>query len=237
MQRAYSLPPTPSVVKKLIYLNIFLYIITIVFNLLGLNLAYYMGLVPYLFINKLYIWQAISYLFLHGSFFHLLLNMLMLWMFGGELCRLWGSKFFLKYYMITGVGAGLCVVFMSYIFPSNFFIPTVGASGAIFGLFLAYGIIFKERYLYVFGLFPVKAKKLVIIMGLIELVSLLSDRNSSISHLAHLGGLIIGWLYLKFKDHTRQQLLNKHKKWKQKEHKDTIINVNFREPSSPNNWN
>jgi membrane associated rhomboid family serine protease len=153
-------------------------------------------------------------------------------MFGGELCRLWGEKFFLKYYMITGIGAGLCVTLMSYIFPANFFIPTVGASGAIFGLFLAYGIIFKERYLYVFGLIPVKARRLVLIMGLIELLSLLNDKNSSISHLAHLGGLLVGWIYLRFKEYRRTQLLNKYKKWKQKE--DNTINVDFKKPDV---WN
>ncbi len=232
MQKVYSFPPIPGLVKKLIYLNISLYVLTIIFNLMGLNLPYYLGLVPYLVINKLYLWQLITYLFLHGSFFHLLLNMLMLWMFGGELCRLWGEKFFLKYYMITGIGAGLCVTLMSYIFPANFFIPTVGASGAIFGLFLAYGIIFKERYLYVFGLIPVKARRLVLIMGLIELLSLLNDKNSSISHLAHLGGLLVGWIYLRFKEYRRTQLLNKYKKWKQKE--DNTINVDFKKPDV---WN
>lgn len=234
MQRIYSLPPMPGLVKKLIYLNISLFILTIILNLAGLNLTYYLGLVPNLLINKLYLWQVFTYLFLHGSFFHLLLNMLMLWMFGGELCRLWGESFFLKYYMITGIGAGLCVTLMSYIFPANFFIPTVGASGAIFGLFLAYGIIFKERYLYIFGLIPVKAKKLVLIMGLIELISLLNDKNSSISHLAHLGGLIVGWLYLRFEDHRRKHLLNKHKKWKEKYEDTKTINVDFKKPTT---WN
>ena len=236
MQKIYSFPPTPGIVKKLIYLNISIYILTIILNLAGFNLAYYFGLVPYLVLNDLYLWQLFTYLFLHGSFFHLLLNMLMLWMFGGELCRLWGERFFLKYYMITGIGAGLCVTLMSYIFPSNFYIPTVGASGAIFGLFLAYGIIFKDRYLYVFGLLPVKARKLVLIMGLIELVSLLSNRNSSISHLAHLGGLLVGWIYLRLKDSHRKRLLNKYNKWKddKQNSEHNAINVDFKKPNS---WN
>ena len=236
MQKIYSFPPIPGMVKKLIYLNISVYILTIILNLAGFNLAYYLGLVPYLVLNDLYLWQLFTYLFLHGSFFHLLLNMLMLWMFGGELCKLWGERFFLKYYMITGIGAGLCVTLMSCIFPSNFYIPTVGASGAIFGLFLAYGIIFKDRYLYIFGLLPVKARKLVLIMGLIELVSLLSNRNSSISHLAHLGGLLVGWFYLRLKDSHRKHLLNKYNKWKNdkqnSEHK--TINIDFKKPNS---WN
>ena len=150
-------------------------------------------------------------MFIHGGVFHLLFNMLMLWMFGSELCRLWGIKFFLKYYLICGIGAGLTVVLLSFVTPSTFMNPTVGASGAIFGLFLAYGLVFKDRLLYVLGVVPVKALRLVLIMAGIELIALLSQGDSSISHLAHLGGLLTGYVYLKLKDLERKSKVRKFK--------------------------
>jgi membrane associated rhomboid family serine protease len=200
----YSIPKTPTTIKILIYINVTLYILSLVFSAFGINLSMLLGVVPYLVLKKYYAWQFFTYMFMHGSVFHLLFNMLMLWMIGTELHLIWGNRFFLKYYFICGIGAGLCVVFLSFLNTSSFTIPTIGSSGAIFGLLLAYGIIFKNRVLYVFGLIPVKAGKLVIIMGAIEIVSLLSQENSSISHLAHLGGLLTGFIYLRFKTWQRK---------------------------------
>lgn len=242
MIRSYLIPPTPSLIKKLIYINISVYLLTMLLNLSNISIVYFFGLVPDLIINRFHIWQLISYIFMHGSLFHLLFNMLMLWMFGGELCRLWGNSFFLKYYLVCGIGAGVCVTVMSYIFPANFYIPTVGASGAIFGLFLAYGLIFKDRYLYVFGLFPIRARRIVIIMGLIELFSLLTHKHSSISHLAHLGGLFVGFVYLKINDYRRKYLKYKYTKWKEEEpeSESNIIDAEFEhvdKVKKPENWN
>ncbi|MCX6112290.1 MAG: rhomboid family intramembrane serine protease [Proteobacteria bacterium] len=190
---------------------------------MDIDLTVVLGLVPYLVIKKYYVWQFFTYMFLHGSIFHLLFNMLMLWMFGSELCKLWGKRFFIKYYMITGIGGGMCVTALSLVFPSQFATPTIGASGAIFGLFLAYGLIFKDKYLYVFGLIPVKARPLVIVMGSIELLSLFSEKNSSISHLAHLGGLFTGLAYLKIKEYERKILMKRYNGQKN----DNIIPTDF----------
>ena len=209
VQTRYSIPKTPKTIKVLIYVNVALYIISLVSLTFGINLSMLLGVVPYLVLQKYYAWQFFTYMFMHGSLFHLLFNMLMLWMLGTELYLLWGNRFFLKYYFICGIGAGIAVVLLSFLNAASWTIPTIGSSGAIFGLLLAYGIIFKNKVLYMFGLVPVKASNLVIIMGAIELVSLLTQENSSISHLAHLGGLLTGFIYLMFKTWKRKTAAKK----------------------------
>lgn len=141
-----------------------------------------------------YPWQLITYMFLHGGFFHLLLNMLALWMFGAELENTWGQKRFLTYYMLCGVGAGVCNLLIAPLFTTVG--PTVGASGAIYGILVAFGYLFPERKIYIYGLIPVKAKFLVILYMLIELFSVAGGSNSGIAHMAHLGGGVIGLIYL-----------------------------------------
>jgi membrane associated rhomboid family serine protease len=126
--------------------------------------------------------------------------MLMLWMFGGEIERVWGGRAFLRYYLITGLGAGLTVLAVTPGSP----VPTIGASGALFGLLLAYGMIFPNRLLYIFMVVPMRAKWVVVFSGLVTLYSLLTARGGGISHLAHLGGLVVGWLYLKRAWRVRQ---------------------------------
>jgi membrane associated rhomboid family serine protease len=222
----------PRVVKTLIYINAFVFVATLITLRAGFDLNVILGLVPYLVIEKYWFWQFFTYMFMHGGILHLLFNMLMLWMFGSELCRLWGERFFLRYYIITGLGGGVCVTALSLVFPSQFLAPTVGASGAIFGLFLAYGLIFKDKYLYVFGLIPVKARTLVIIMGAIELISLLSEKNSTISNLAHLGGLFTGLAYLKIKEYEKKLLMKKYARLKSARDDKGDSNVIFK-----NTWN
>ena len=109
------------------------------------------GLTPAYVIGELFLWQLVTYLFLHGDFFHILFNMFALWMFGSELERAWGSKEFLKFYLVTGVGAGLFSVALE---PGSL-IPTIGASGSVYGILMAYGMMFPERYIYLYFLFPV----------------------------------------------------------------------------------
>ena len=237
----YVIPKTPRTIKILIYINVALYITYLVFMAAGINITTLLGVVPYLVLTKYYAWQFITYMFMHGSVFHLLFNMLMLWMLGTELYIVWGNSFFIKYYFICGIGAGLAVVLLSFLNPSSFMVPTIGSSGAIFGLLLAYGLIFRNRVLYVFGLIPVKALKLVVIMGAIELVSLFSQENSSISHLAHLGGLVTGFAYLRIKTWQRKISAKRYQRWEQKgpEH-NNVINVDFEKDKDIHNnktWN
>jgi membrane associated rhomboid family serine protease len=144
------------------------------------------------------IWQFVTYLFLHSAtdFFHILFNMLTLWMFGNDLERTWGTEAFLRYYFLCGIGAGLCVVVANYLFgnPNAY---TIGASGAIFGLLLAYGMMFPDREVLFSFLFPIKAKYFVMILGAIAFLSSFAAPGGPVSHIAHLGGMIFGFVYLR----------------------------------------
>ena len=150
------------------------------------------GLVPKLVWSELMIWQPFTYMFFHGGIWHVLINMFVLWMFGNELERLWGKRFFLNYYFTTGVGAGLVTM----IFGLHSMTPIVGASGAVYGVLLAYGIIYPNRQVYLYGLIPIKSLWFVIGVGLIAFLSSFNEM-SQISHLTHLSGMIIGYLLLK----------------------------------------
>ena len=140
-----------------------------------------------------YPWQLITYLFMHGGFLHLFLNMFALWMFGMELENIWGSKKFLTYYMVCGVGAGLANLFLSPLL-TDINVPTIGALGAIYGVLVAFGMMFPERPIFLYFLFPIKAKYFVIIYMVIELISVGSQ--SGIAHIAHLGGALVGFIYM-----------------------------------------
>ncbi len=159
-------------------------------------LEYFFGLNPDLVTHKFMIWQFASYMFLHGGIFHILINMFMLYMFGNELERLWGTGRFMRYYFITGIGAGIC----SWIIGINNPAITIGASGAIYGILLAYGVTYPNRVVYLNFLFPVKVKWMVLILGAIAFYSSLGGSNSGIAHIAHLGGMVVGYVYLRGKN-------------------------------------
>lgn len=150
------------------------------------------GLVPSRVLQG-YIWQLITYMFLHGNLFHIFFNLIFLWMLGSELERYWGSRFFLKYYMVTGIGAGIVNVLVQ---PHSR-VPTIGASGAIFGLIIAFALAFPERELWLYFIFRIKAKYFAVLVGFIEVVALFMMPNASIARFAHLGGLVVGYFYLK----------------------------------------
>ena len=179
-------------VKNILIINLIAFVVQLI---APRTLEIYFGLVPIMFL-KGYIYQIVTYMFLHGGFFHIILNMYVLWLFGSELEYFWGTKEFIKYYFITGIGAGLIYT----AFYHSSYIPVIGASGAIFGLLLAYGTLFPERELILFIPIPVriKAKYLVIIFGGLELFGLLLARDN-IAHLAHLGGIAVGYVYLRWK--------------------------------------
>lgn len=175
---------------KLIIVNV----VVFVFQFLFLNrYIAYIGLVPALAVGKFWLWQFVTYMFLHGGFFHIFFNMLVLWMFGTEIENYWGSSEFLRYYFVTGIGAGIT----NCVFALHSSIPTIGASGAIFGLLLAYGMSFPDRYIYLYFLIPIKAKYLVLILGAIELLAVASPGGDGVARFAHLGGILFGYVYLK----------------------------------------
>ena len=140
------------------------------------------------------IWQPVTYMFIHGDFFHLFMNMFVLWMFGSEMESIWGSRGFLKYYFITGIGSGLIWLLLNI---SNPFSVLIGASGAIYGVLLAYGLMFPNRKVLIYFLFPIKVKYFVLLLGVIAFISSIGDAGSNISHLTHLSGMLIGFIYLK----------------------------------------
>jgi membrane associated rhomboid family serine protease len=143
--------------------------------------------------TSLAVWQFVTYLFLHGGFWHVFWNMFALWMFGSDLERHWGSRQFLKFYLVAGVGAGVLSVILA---PTST-VPTIGASGSIYGILLAYGMMFPNRLVYLYFLFPVKVKYFVAVLGALAFFSALGSPGSTVAHVAHLGGMIFGFLYLK----------------------------------------
>ncbi|MFN3325907.1 MAG: rhomboid family intramembrane serine protease [Bryobacteraceae bacterium] len=162
------------------------------------DIFYYFGLIPRAVFQLLAVWQLFTYMFLHSpfGFGHILFNMLTLWMFGTSLERTWGTRRFLQYYFLCGVGAGVCVVIGNLLF-GTLDTRTIGASGAIYGLLLAFGMLFPNTTVYFSFLFPIKAKYFVMILGAIAFLSSLGATGGGVSHVAHLGGMIFGFLYLK----------------------------------------
>jgi membrane associated rhomboid family serine protease len=141
-------------------------------------------------------WQVVSYGFLHGSILHLFFNMLGLWMFGSELERLWGRSRYAQFLLASLLAAALTQLLITWLSGSN--VPTVGASGALFGLLLAFGMLFPNRTIMpLFPPIPMKARTFVIVFGVIELLFGLSGR-SGVAHFAHLGGMLGGFLMIRY---------------------------------------
>jgi membrane associated rhomboid family serine protease len=185
-----AVPSTTPVVRWLLILNIGIFLLQMAFldRYIGL-----LGLVPADFWGRGYLWQIVTYMFLHGSFLHILFNMLFLWMMGSELERYWGSREFLKYYLITGCGAGLVNVAVN----PGLRIPTIGASGAIFGLIIAFALAFPEREILLYFFIRMKAKHFAVLVGALEILALILMPRAPIARFAHLGGLAIGYFYIK----------------------------------------
>ena len=175
----------------------------------GYGLITTFGLIPAAVTGNLYFWQLGTYLFLHADFWHLFFNMFALWMFGTELENRWGRRAFIRYFFVTGIGAGIISVLAS---PGSV-IPTIGASGAIYGILLAYGMMFPERYVYIYFLFPVKVKYFVGVLGAITFFMTLSAQGSTVAHIAHLGGMLVGLIYLK-KWFSLREIRQQYNRWK-----------------------
>jgi len=184
-------------VKTLLIVNIGIFIFTS-FMFSGQRLLFNVfGLVPNN-VNHLMIWQFFTYMFLHAHIGHIFFNMFMLWMFGTELEYNWGSRDFIKYYIVCGIGGGILVWFTSFFGLSNPAVPTIGASGAIFGLLVAFAMMWPDRLIFVFGIFPMKALHLVLLFGGMDLLSGLRGAGGGIAVFAHVGGGVTGFIYLKY---------------------------------------
>jgi membrane associated rhomboid family serine protease len=202
----YGLTP---IIKKLIIIMAAVFFLQ---TMVSSQITVYLGLVPYLVWNHYFVWQLFTYMFLHGGISHLFFNLLALWMFGGELENYWGSKKFTHYFFLCGIGAGICtVIFTPGLYQS---IPVIGASGAIYGLLLAFGWLFPKRMIYIYFLFPIPAKYFVIIFGLIEFFSSVGGRaGGGVAHVTHLGGLLFGLIYMGY-PRVRQRIRREYYKRK-----------------------
>jgi membrane associated rhomboid family serine protease len=209
----YGLPP---VIKNLMIIMgaifLFEFVLEIFQLYFYLNIFHhFFALHPTLVRSNYFLWQLVTYIFLHGDLFHIFFNLFSLWMFGGELENYWGSKKFLFYFLYCGIGAGIGTVLLS----SN---PVIGASGAIFGILLAFGWLFPNRPIFLmFFPVPIPAKYMVILFGFIELYSSRSGAGGGIAHLTHLGGFVFGFFYLVY-PMIRQKIRREYykRKWSQK---------------------
>jgi membrane associated rhomboid family serine protease len=202
------------------------------------------GLVPLGPIPGLRIWQPVTYLFLHGGLWHLLINMLMLWMFGRELELVWGKKRFTNYFFLCGAGAGIITILVK-VFPMIWGhrpldIPTIGASGAIFGILIANAILFPDRQIWLFPLpIMIPMRPFVAVMAAIEFFSTLGSSGDSVSHLCHLGGMLIGWIYLRrgsFLFRVRNEMADWKYKQNRKRFEVYMKKKGNEPPSRPDHW-
>ncbi len=196
----------PPVIKNLLIINVVVFFLQQIFNNVSFGgvpgwyiINRYFALNPIIGFDRFgepynfQIWQLITYQFLHGSFGHIFYNMLMLWMFGMEIENIWGSRKFLMFYLISGIGAGLTQILLAPILTGAL-APTIGASGAVFGVMIAFGMMFPNRYIFIYFLIPLKAKYLIAFLVLIELMSV--GGFSFVAHLAHVGGAVTAAIFI-----------------------------------------
>jgi membrane associated rhomboid family serine protease len=200
MTYAFGPGPITRAVRAIIVANVAVFFLTLVAPAFVITLF---GLTPEAVIEQGRVWQLGTYLFVHSPqvFTHILFNMLTVWMFGVELERRWGTRAFTVYYFVTGVGAAICVVLVSLIpaawAASSYVVPTIGASGAVYGLLLAWAMLYPDRQILFMFIFPVSARVFVLIIGAIAFFSAVGTGGGPVSHFAHLGGLAVGWFYLR----------------------------------------
>ncbi|TSA28969.1 MAG: rhomboid family intramembrane serine protease [Ignavibacteriales bacterium] len=204
----------PPVLKKILFANGIVFFIQLISQMIvygysseGYAVSYEYILTKYFALNPIlgdhnnfYVWQLLTYQFLHANFTHILFNMFMLWMFGMEIENIMGSKKFLIFYLACGIGAGLIQLFLSPLFEGGM-APTIGASGAVFGVMIAFAMFFPDRYVYVYFLIPVKAKYLIAFLVVIEFMSV--GNQSLVAHLAHIGGAITAFFFILYDRRSR----------------------------------
>jgi membrane associated rhomboid family serine protease len=214
---SYSFGPGPltPAIKALVIANIAAFAMSWFFQ----PIVLLFGLQPVEVVQRFHVWQPFTYMFLHGGISHILFNMLALWMFGVELERMWGTRFFLKFYFVAGVGAALTTIILSLLpvpFLSSMYTSvTIGASGAIYGVLLAYAMYYPNRPIYMYFFFPIPAKYFVMIMGGISFLLSTGGPGGGVAHLTHLGGLLAGYLYLKGgRVHVMAEIKYRYLKWR-----------------------
>jgi membrane associated rhomboid family serine protease len=239
---------TPAI-KALLIANVAIFLFQTMVKLLAgpeaeYRLIQWLGLVPHGVTHGLRIWQPFTYLFLHGGIWHILINMFVLWMFGSDLERTWGRRAFLRYYFLTGVGAGVLNIIVKSIVDFGgagpAMIPTIGASGAVYGVLLAAALVFPDRQVWLIP-FPLMLpmRVYVFIIGALAFFGSLGASGDNISHVSHLGGMLAGYLYLRrgsyffglrnrYSDWRRRRLRRKFEVY-QRRHRDDP-------PRRPGDW-
>ncbi|MBP6715969.1 MAG: rhomboid family intramembrane serine protease [Acidobacteria bacterium] len=207
-------PITPAV-RAIIIANVALFVPSF---FLPVVMQQYFGLVPELLLTKGWLWQLATYAFVHADITHVLFNMLIVWMFGVELERRWGSVAFTKFYFVCAIGAAFTVLGVS-LLPFDdahrmYVASTIGASGACYGLLMAWALLFPTREILLFFVFPVQARYAVLIFGALAFFSGLGSGGGTVAHFAHLGGLVVGYLYLKGPRGMRFSLQSAITRWR-----------------------
>ncbi len=203
-QNAYR-PPTqfsvfPPVIKNLLILNGLVYLAQMVPTTQEMLLRWFalwpLGIPDLPGYPSFWPWQLVTYAFLHGGFGHLLFNMFALWMFGVQIENAWGSNRFGFFYFACVIGAGLVQLVVVSLGAELF--PTIGASGGVFGILLAFGMMYPNQPIYIYFLFPIKAKWLVIGYGALELFAAVTGTQAGVANFAHLGGMVFGFLLIQY---------------------------------------
>jgi membrane associated rhomboid family serine protease len=195
---SFGPPVTPDIIKQLLIANLAIFVLSMMVpSVFALGAA-----TPVLFWEHGFLWQPLTYMWLHSthSIWHIAMNCFVLWMFGSPVALVWGAKRFLRFYLLCGVGAGLFIVTMPYLFMASqgaeaLRIPTVGASGAVYGVVLAYSLTWPDRQIML--IFPPVAFRAIWIIPVMFFMTLLGDRAGTVSHVAHLGGVVVAWFYLR----------------------------------------
>jgi membrane associated rhomboid family serine protease len=245
--------PFTKAVKTLVIINVAIWFVFQLilerFVLESPVFTHLFSVVPQSILTKFFVWQPFTYMFLHStSPFHILFNMLMLWWLGGELEQRWGTRFFTTYYLVSGVGAGLIYFIFTVVFALTMnqvqplITPMLGASGAVFGLMLAYGIVFGERVVYFLFMFPMKAKYFMLILGGLQLMYLIGSlapgsTSDGVAHLAHLGGIVSGYLFLLFWTKRQGRRARKNTAKRGRRLKLVVSNDDEKQGNGPKYWN
>ncbi len=212
-------PVMPPVVKNLLIAHIALFLVQVLILGNSRELTQTLGVSPIRVWQLGFLWQPFTYMWLHGGVFHILINCFMLWMFGSQLAMVWGPQRFLRFYLLCGIGAGFIISLWPYLAfaigladASALGIPTVGASGAIYGVVLAYSMTWPDRTIML--IFPPVAFRAIWIIPVMFVLTWLSDPLGRVSHIGHLGGVIIGWLYMRRQGTTANPLSWSHLKYR-----------------------
>lgn len=216
----------PTITKNLLIINVICFLASIVFAGRGIDFNDVFGL-HYFQASEFHAYQLITYMFMHAGWTHIFFNMFALWMFGGVIERTFGEKRFLIYYLVCGLGAAFCQELSQFVYVYSMIadqgatlndmfnlgtadraalnaLTTVGASGAIYGILLAFGMCYPEERMFIFPLpVPIKAKWFVVGYAAIELLSAMAQRGDGVAHIAHLGGMLFGYIMIRMWNQQR----------------------------------